>query len=75
MDRLSIDVTSQEKQAIKALAALSGQSIKDYVLERVLPENSENQDISALLLKALQEDSYSDWSPEKIDKIKENLNN
>jgi predicted sugar kinase len=35
--RLSIEVTPEQHQRLKAVAALRGQSIKDYVLERVLP--------------------------------------
>ena len=35
--RLSIEVTQEQHQLLKAVAALRGQSIKDYVLERVLP--------------------------------------
>ncbi len=34
---LSIEVTQEQHQRLKAVAALRGQSIKDYVLERVLP--------------------------------------
>ena len=36
MPRLSIDVTPEEHQKLKAIAALKGQSIKDYVLNRAL---------------------------------------
>lgn len=36
--RLSIEVTPEQHQRLKAVAALRGQSIKDYVLDRVLPE-------------------------------------
>lgn len=39
--RLSIEVTQEQHQRLKAVSALRGQSIKDYVLERVfqpLPE-------------------------------------
>jgi predicted Holliday junction resolvase-like endonuclease len=39
--RLSIDVTSEQHKQLKAIAALQGQSLKDYVLKRVLPENME----------------------------------
>jgi ParD-like antitoxin of type II ParDE toxin-antitoxin system len=35
--RLSIEVTPEQHQKLKAIAALKGQSIKDYVLERALP--------------------------------------
>lgn len=37
MRRLSIEVTQDQHQRLKAVAALQGKTIKDYVLERVLP--------------------------------------
>ena len=36
--RLSIEVTSEQHNKLKAVAALNGQTIKDYVLDRVLPD-------------------------------------
>lgn len=36
MSRISIDVSDLEHKKLKAMAALRGQSIKDYVLERAL---------------------------------------
>ncbi|MDU8943207.1 antitoxin [Rhodophyticola sp. MJ-SS7] len=36
MPRLSIDISLEEHQKLKAIAALKGQSIKDYVLGRAL---------------------------------------
>ena len=36
MSRISIDVTEEEHKRLKALAALRGKSIKEYVLERTL---------------------------------------
>lgn len=36
MSRISIDVTPDEHQKLKAMAALQGKSIKDYVIERTL---------------------------------------
>lgn len=41
--RLSIEVSQDQHQRLKAVSALRGQSIKDYVLERVfqpLPETN-----------------------------------
>lgn len=38
MPRLSIDITPEEHQKLKAIAALKGQSIKDFVLDRTLRE-------------------------------------
>ena len=37
MPRISIDVSPEQHQRLKAFAALRGQSIKDYVLEQTLP--------------------------------------
>ena len=39
MSRISIDVTDDEHKRLKAMAALRGKSIKDYVLERTLDGN------------------------------------
>ena len=36
MPRPSIDITSEEHQKLKAIAALKGERIKDYVLKRTL---------------------------------------
>ena len=36
MPRLSIDISPEEHQKLKAIAALKGQSIKDYALGRAL---------------------------------------
>lgn len=46
--RLSIEVTPEEHQRLKALAALQGKSMKEYVLERVLPQGSSPQERRAL---------------------------
>jgi len=46
MRRLSIEVTPEQHQRLKAIAALHGQTIKDYVLERVLPPLSEMDALS-----------------------------
>ncbi|MCC7183490.1 MAG: hypothetical protein IT509_07965 [Rhodocyclaceae bacterium] len=36
MSRLTIDVTDQQHQTLKALAALEGKSIKQYALDRLM---------------------------------------
>lgn len=46
--RLSIEVTPDQHQRLKAVAALRGQSIKDYVLNRVLPETPTDDEDEAL---------------------------
>jgi hypothetical protein len=46
MSRLSIEVTPEQHQRLKAIAALSGMTIKEYVLARVLPPVPELEDVS-----------------------------
>ncbi|MEW6732776.1 MAG: antitoxin [Acidobacteriota bacterium] len=46
MRRLSIEMTPEQHQRLKAIAALHGKSIKEYVLERVLPPQPETDSIS-----------------------------
>ncbi|WOI58217.1 DUF1778 domain-containing protein [Palleronia sp. LCG004] len=54
MPRLSIDISPEQHQKLKAIAALSGQSIKEYVLRRTLSDApaldglSEDQAFAAL---------------------------
>ena len=54
MSRISIEVTPEQHQRLKACAALAGKTIKEYVMERVLdplPETdtlSEDQALEAL---------------------------
>ena len=59
MSRLTIDVTEQQHQALKAMAALEGKTIKEYVLERILPPTADEeqalQELKALLDERLVE--------------------
>jgi uncharacterized protein (DUF1778 family) len=47
--RLSIDITPEQHQRLKAIAALQGQSMKDYVLNRVLPNTPETAEENEVL--------------------------
>lgn len=40
MSRLTIDMTDQQHQTLKAHAALQGKTIKQYTLERLFPDDS-----------------------------------
>ena len=51
MARLSIEITDDEHRKLKAVAALSGLSIKDYVLVRSLPEISSKADTQETFAK------------------------
>jgi len=47
MSRLVIDVSGEQHQQIKALAALQGKTIKEFILEKVFSSNSEENDEKA----------------------------
>ncbi|GCE84203.1 MULTISPECIES: antitoxin [Komagataeibacter] len=59
MSRLTIDMTDQQHQSLKALAALQGKTIKQYALERLLPDNLDTdhawQELKNLLRARVQE--------------------
>lgn len=40
MSRLTIDMTSQQHQSLKAMAALQGKTVSQYALERLFPQDS-----------------------------------
>ena len=51
MSRISIDVSEEQHQKIKAMAALQGKSIKNFVLDRTL--NTMDEDNALAELEAL----------------------
>jgi len=73
MTRLTIDVSGEEKQQIKALAALQGKTLKDYVLDRVLPNTNETKEINTLLLQSITENDYSDWTDGDLQDIRQQI--
>lgn len=70
--RISIDVTPEQHKRLKAIAALSGQSLKDYVLERSLPQDEEDTalaELEALLaprVESARSGQFADASVESI---------
>ncbi len=56
MSRISIDVTPQEHQRLKAMAALQGRTIKEFVLARTLGAESPNEAAALAELEALLRD-------------------
>ena len=46
--RLSIDISPEQHQRLKASAALQGKTIKDYVLDKTLPNVDEESALAAL---------------------------
>jgi Antitoxin ParD len=59
MSRLTIDVTDQQHQSLKALAALQGKTIKAYTIERLFPakmdEEQAFESLKTLLAQRLAE--------------------
>lgn len=53
MSRLTIDVTEQQHQALKAMAALEGKTMKQYALERLLPRGAATEEDALAELKQL----------------------
>ena len=58
MSRLTIDMTEQQHQSLKALAALEGKTIKQYAIERLFPGDEDAdrawQDLQGLLKTRVQ---------------------
>jgi len=46
--RLSIEVTPDQHKQLKMIAALQGKSLKEYVLERTLPDSETEQSLKQL---------------------------
>lgn len=59
MSRLTIDVTDQQHQSLKAKAALQGKTIKEYAIERLFPgtapEDAALEELRTLLEQRLAE--------------------
>ena len=82
MRRISIDITKGEHKKLKAMAALRGQSIRGYVLERTLgadgPENEALVKLEKLLdsrIQAAKSGAISRRTPSEIfaDNIRKRL--
>lgn len=73
MSRLTIDVTEQQHQALKAMAALAGKSIKQYTLERLFPADEEQamQELKTLLQSRLAAAERGEVSALSADEITE----
>jgi hypothetical protein len=55
MSRLTIDITDQQHQNLKATAALQGKTIKQYALERLFPGDADGE-VAWQQLKSLLSD-------------------
>ena len=70
--RLSIEITADQHQRLKAAAALQGQSIKDYVLKRTLPNLEERialQKLEEFLKPRIEAANNGQLSSKSVDDI------
>lgn len=70
MSRLTIDLSDQQHQSLKALAALQGKTIRQYAIERLFPAPAEDeqawQDLKALLGQRIAEGLSGKVSPSSL---------
>ena len=75
MSRLTIDVTEQQHQSLKALAALQGKTIKQYALERLFPPAADEEqalrDLKALLAQRIAQAQAGDVVDRSLSDIAE----
>lgn len=73
MSRLTIDITDQQHQSLKALAALQGKTIKQYALERLFPgdEDAERawEELKTLINTRVNEGLAGRLSTKTVDEI------
>jgi len=70
--RLSIEITPEQHQRLKAAVAMQGQSIKKYVLKRTLPDLDEQaalKELEAFLEPRIQAANEGKLSKKSVDAI------
>jgi len=70
--RLSIEISPEQHKRLKASAALQGKSIKDYVLDRTLPDSDEQtalQELEVFLKPRIEAANNRDFSSKSVDDI------
>jgi hypothetical protein len=77
MSRLTIDITEQQHQSIKAMAALQGKSIKQYAVERLFPQTDDEghalSELRQLLEQRLAAAGRGEVSTKSITEIAEEV--
>ena len=73
MTRLTIEISEQQHQSIKALAALNGKSIKEYALQRLFSNDEEQawQELKILLSERIAQAESGKVSSKTFDQIVE----
>ena len=77
MGRLTIDVTDQQHQRLKAMAAIQGKTIKQYAIEKLFPKASDEQaalqELKALLAQRLAQSAHGDVTDQSFTQIAEDV--
>ena len=78
MSRLSIELTQEQHQKIKAMAALTGTSIREYVVSRLLPASSDEElalkELETLLDKRIESAKAGQVSQRTVEDIFQEVN-
>jgi len=73
MSRLTIDMTDQQHQSLKALAVLQGKTIKQYVLEHLFPGDTDAdqawRELKTLLNDRINAGLAGEVSTKSVDEI------
>ncbi|KAF0570240.1 hypothetical protein P305_11680 [Xylella fastidiosa subsp. fastidiosa Mus-1] len=73
MSCLTIDITDQQHQSLKALAALQGKTVEQYALERLFPSDTDAdqawQDLKTLVGTRISEGLAGKVSTKSINEI------
>jgi hypothetical protein len=73
MSRLTIDITDQQHQTIKAMAALQGKSIKEYAIERLFLAPSDEEralgELKALMQQRMAESARGEVLHQSLTEI------
>jgi len=78
MSRLSIEISPEQHKKIKALAALQGQSIKDFILNKLFLVNNEDEqnamaELEELLLSRIKQAKDTPASSKTIKQITDDV--
>ena len=73
--RLSIEISREQHQYLKAAAAIQGESIKDYVLKRTLPDLIEIKKLEEFLAPRIDAAKNGEFSSKTVDDIFDSVKN
>ena len=73
MSRLTIDISDQQHQSLKALAALQGKTIREFAIERLFPDQSDDHrawlELKTLLEQRIEQGLVGELSAKSIDAL------